>query len=799
KNMKKMLSVILSAFMLMQVMIFAVTADTAEYNVGLYAAAFAYGSQAGTKPGNAVDGDAATSWMSGNISADYKDYLTLDLGGVYPLSALFINLAEGSGQNFTVYGAADGALAERTAVTAKLTALEPGILTSVPLESNAGYRYLIFEQDAEETAFGFNEIEVYTTADTTDHITGGPAAEIAVNANRIWYVNYPGYAQGNGGKEKLPNLVDSDPSTSYSVSANGQTVPQGMIMLDLGEAKTVSHLVWQGSSRDTNGAGYDTISKLKIVASNDDKAYLEGGQWVEISEITNPATYATGDGKYDTGLLVFDLVAALGETPYRYIGIIKEEPTPGLGTIIRLGAGTLKVFERTGPPIPKINIAHNKAAFSYSSVAGTTPALALDGDPKSYWESQNVADILHDQFVIDLGQANLIDSIYVQLANENSADEFTIYGANSVPESGKIKLADVQNASANGSIVYEAGTASYRYIIFDKAPSDRPLGFAEVEVYAQALSAGSEMPVSLISEGKTVIGSTYSDLGTWDITAKDTAVMTDNNPQTFKGGSVGLATGARSVAIFVDLEMKVPISHVIWQGIARGDDNPVSSENESLTNFQIVGTNDAPSQGMKWTVLASKTGYPYVGERIATDLYNSADPEVYDTGLYIFPVDSSSYRYIGIVKTESATPDNIARYIVNTLQVYAKSSDVVDYVESTGENRIVSSEKGTVSDTEVSYTASMLNGAYSAAVIGLFGQYDDSGKLMATAYAGGRIPPVGSFGTLGLTSAVADGKSGTWDLAILDGLKVIDYISNLPKLTRKTMHADSNAGTVSYV
>ncbi len=795
--MKKFISVMLSVLMLAQMTAFTAMADSEEFNVGLHAAAFAYGSQTGTKPGDAVDGDARSCWISGNTNANYRDYLTLDLGGEYPISTLNINLAEGSAQNFIVYGAANAALGSRTAVTDKITDLTPGVLTPVTLTDSGSYRYLIFEQDAAEISFGFNEIEVYTTADTSEHITGGPAVEIAVNANKIWYVNYPGYAQGNGGTADLPKITDSDPQTAYAIST-GHNPAQAMIMLDLGEAKTISHLVWQGAASDNvvGSSGYDSISKFQIVASNDDEAYKEGGDWTVICDVTKPDTYVTEDGQYDTGLMVFDLVSALGETPYRYYGIIKEEATAG--TTMRLKANTLKVYERTGPPIPTINIAQGKAAFAYNSAAGTSPALALDGDPESYWESLNNASVIHDQFVIDLGASSLVDSIYVQLAHEGSAAEFDIYGSNNMKDVGRIKLAEVTDASADGSYVFEAGTASYRYIIFDKAPSAEPMGFAEIEIYAQALSAGEETSVSLISEGKTITGSSYSNLATWDIGADEAKPMTDNNPQTKFGRSAGLSTGERALAIFVDLGMEMPVSHVVFQGTDRDDDDPVSSGNEGLSYFKIVGTNNAPGADMKWTVIGTKTGYPYVGEKISSDIYSSSDPEVFDTGMWVFPADGTSYRYIGIVKTESGTSDKVARISVNTLQVYSKSSDVVEYVESTGKDMIVESEKADITADSVSYKLTMLNGSHSAPVTGLFEQKNNDGKQLDTAYAKGRIPPAGSFGSLELTASVENGEDGTWSLAMLEGRKVTEYISDLKKLTKATLSTGSGSGSASY-
>jgi len=798
--MKKLIAVMLSAATVFNMAASVFASETVTtFNVGKHAAAFAYGSVEGTKTSYAVDDDTETSWISANTNADYRDYLVLDLGASYSIDNLRLMPAEGTScNNFTVYGAAsaDGA---KTAITEKVTTLVEGEFTTVATIDSGSYRFITLEQDAEETDFGFAEIEINTqdAVNPDEHVTGGPAQPFTINTGTMWYVNYAGYANGNGGRGDLPNMTDADPATMYNLNCFNPQPPHAMIMADLGEAKQVSHLVYQGVATDSaNGSGeYDHINNFKIVASNDSDAYLADGEWEVVATVSQPTTYLAGDGKYDTGLMVFDVASIIGETPYRYYGLVK---TDKLGAVWRMSCATLQLYERVGPPIPTINVATDKAAMAYSSAPGTTPAYAVDGDTDTYWESLNHTEVLHDNLVIDLGAEYSIDSISVTLANENSAKDFSVYGSRDIKEYGKTKLCDVTDVSTGGSEIYSAGTGAYRYIIFDKAPSASPLAFAEIEVYAPAVLAGEACKVSLISEGKSVMGSTYQEMNSWDVNAEKGAPIVDNNPETRFSSSVVLTNG-RMIAYFVDLGDSFPVSHVVYQGTDRGDYNPVNNENDSMTGYKIVGTNTAPtSMGAyninNYTLLAEKTGYPYVGERIESNLFgNSA---VYDTGLTIMPVDGGSYRYIGIIKDHSEDGSTTARLGVNTLQVYAKAEDLIDYVTEQGAQQLISSESGNVTEDAVSYQIDMLNAGESYAVTGLFANAQDAAK---TAYADGKIPMAGAYGSLALSAAVTDGLTGSWDLVMLRGLKAIQYIQNVANPKKVTLSSSTPSGSISFV
>ncbi len=310
-----------------------------EYNVALHAPAFAYGATEGNDIANAVDGDASTAWVSANTNANYKDYLALDLGAQYSVTSFDVNMAEGSGQNFTVYGSNDSGLASKTQLTDKVSGLTAGTESTIEAISTDSFRYIIFEQDATETAFGFNDIKVKSTEQAPERTA--TTARVAHNVNKMWYVNYPGYAQGNGGTANLPNMTDADPATGYTIASGG--LDQAMLMIDLESAKKVSHLVYQGTAADNiNGSsGYDHIDNLIVIATNDDDAYLAGGEWTVLGEIKKPTTYVTGDEKYDTGLRVFDVASVVGDTAYRYYGVVKTEKYAGSH---RMVVGSLQVY-----------------------------------------------------------------------------------------------------------------------------------------------------------------------------------------------------------------------------------------------------------------------------------------------------------------------------------------------------------------------------------------------------------------------------------------------------------------------
>ncbi len=310
----------------------AYTRHYEEKNVALNAPAFAYGAQEGRAASYAVDGDASTAFMSANTNASYNDYLTIDLGAAYPISSLEINLAEGSGQNFTVYGAAGANTLEREAITAKVTDLTAGTATKIATTSSESYRYIIIEQDAAETALGFNDIKINTIADVDVSALNHKRLTEYVPDKLLWHCNWGSYTDASA-KNK-----DADPETVEGV-VNGQT---GMItaFFDMGEdyaSKDVSHMIWQGTAVDTivGSSGYDNIRKFKIFASNSD--VREGGTYETIIEIENPYAYKVTDDKYDTGLVVFDIASVLGDTPYRYYGIVKPEAAAGIANRLTLG------------------------------------------------------------------------------------------------------------------------------------------------------------------------------------------------------------------------------------------------------------------------------------------------------------------------------------------------------------------------------------------------------------------------------------------------------------------------------
>ena len=312
-----------------------------ETNVAQNASAISYGALEGHSASMAIDNDAATYYMSANTNGNYRDYLTLDLGASYPISSIDINLAEGSGQNFTVYGAQGSNTLTKTAITDKITGLTAGASSKILTSSDESYRFIIIEQDAAETALGFNDIKVNTIAD---------AQEAASTVGSLYRGKFRMTTQATGAGLAIneSNWFDSDPATTaaYYGYKNGDN--RVVASIDLGEnyaTQEVTHIAWQGTSADAikGSTGYDTVSNFLIVASNED--ICSSSNYTTIASIEYPSVYQTGASDYDTGLAVFNVPSALNGTKYRYYGIIK--PGPAVGTLTRLMVGTLGFYINT--------------------------------------------------------------------------------------------------------------------------------------------------------------------------------------------------------------------------------------------------------------------------------------------------------------------------------------------------------------------------------------------------------------------------------------------------------------------
>jgi len=633
----------------------AYTQYVPEYNVALHAPAFAYGATEGNDMANAVDGDASTAWVSANTNANYKDYLALDLGAQYAITSLNVTMAADSGQNFTVYGSNDAGFIAKTALTGNVSGLTAGTEATIETISSDSFRYIIFEQDAAETAFGFSDIKVNSNVQAPER--DGVVARVSHDVNKMWYVNYPGYAQGNGGKANLPNMTDADPETAYSIGSGG--LARAMLMIDLETAQTVSHIVYQGAAGDniSGSSSYDYIDNVLVVASNDEASF-NTGVWDVVATIEKPATYLAGDGKYDTGLMVFDVASVLGDTPYRYYGVVKKDAYAGSH---RLTAGTLQVYAQKAP---EYNVALHAPAFAYGATEGNDMANAVDGDASTAWVSANTNANYKDYLALDLGAQYAITSLNVTMAAD-SGQNFTVYGSNDAGFTTKTALTgNVSGLTAGTEATIETVSSdSFRYIIFEQDAAETAFGFSDIKVNSNVKAPErAETIEKLTHDVNKMWYVNYPGYAQGNGGKANLPNMTDADPATVY--SIG-AGGLERAMLMIDLETAQTVSHIAYQGVASDNING-SSGYDHINNVLVVASNDEASFNTGvWDVVATI-------EKPVT--YLTGDNKC-DTGLMVFDVASvlgdTPYRYYGVVKKDAYAGSH--RLVAGTLQVYGSA------------------------------------------------------------------------------------------------------------------------------
>jgi len=772
--MKKYFAVLLSLLLVLQMGTFCTVSAATEYNVATNAAAFAYGSAEIHDAAPAVDGNPSTSWISVNATA-LRDFLILDLGTAYTVSSIDVTIPENVAQNFTVYGANEAKFADKTALTAEISGLTAGSETKIDsILSTSAFRYIIFQQSAEEISFGFSEIKVNTTDVSAEaHEAVGP-----VNLVPIASCVFAGGPSGSSYPTDGAKLVDGDPTTEHHDSWSPT-----LFLYDLGanNAQKIAQVAYQ----ENQAVSYAT--DFQIVATNNvsPRDAFRNGDYVVLAESSGAPTFEGEGAARDSGLLIYEVAAAYRDTAYRFVGIYKASGY--------LGGSTLQVYKQAPPPLREV--AANRPAFSYSSKAGTAPALALDGDNATAWISAHNDATAHDNFVIDLGQAKPVEKIEVLLAENDSAKTFTVYASNDLSKS-RTKLVDVtasafSNASSLTTIYTGDGRNSYQYLVIDKAPSADALGFAEIKVSARAAKEKSA-PTSIMSVGKGIVTNLTGAA----------AGMTDQSAETRLYGVVDPGV---TLYAFVDLGESLPVSHVAYQNIV-GDpgSDTLTHRNKYSTDFKIVATNDdittIPLENAHFDELTDMiTGIPYMGPALGTNMTGFGNDR--DTGLWIFETkenkQANSYRFVGIMKTEEVTiVQNDFRLGASTLQVYTNASDVVAHLG--GKNRIVIGETGSVADDALLYKSTILNGSATGKLVGLFTQYDTEGNVINRKVANGSIPLAGAYNELEIPVSVTDGLSGAWSSVILDGRNAISYLSDLATSTKGAAYTGSATGTADF-
>jgi len=576
-------------------------------------------------------------------------------------------------------------------------------------------------------------------------------------------------------------------------------------MVKLGAQTDITHVVYQAISFDAaegdlNGVAGSKINRsvsgFQVVGTNDP----DFASFDVLATAGVPAA-ATQAGDANTDLWVFPVSGN-----YQYVGIL-QSMTYG-ATIMTLAANTLQVYanaadveepevqptaEPTAPPIlppeevTTIDVAQNKAAFSYNSKAGTNPSLAIDGKEGTYWESKGASGMA-DNFVIDLGAEYSVYAVDILPARADSAQNITVYGSNknaadaqAAENQTKVVLGstdDAELSTTEATKIELASPGHYRYIMLEQAANSPTLALAEIKVYAaesQVVSAAE--PVSIISKGKTAVAAPSGIANRF----ANIANVSDDDPSTGTSAQGNNTISPDGMNVLLDLGEAMPVSHLVYQAQTYNSE----AQGRSVMNFTVVGTNDANFAPENMTVLAT-AGAPAID-------FTTADR---NTDLWVFPIESdTNYRYIGVNQNY---PSGVKTLSVNTLQAYAKISDMEEYVATKGENNIVATEYSAIEGTQITYEATVLNGADAGSVVGFFNHYDDDGNLIESMQVDGGYLSAGSYNDLYLAASSDSAEDGMWDLTIVSGGTVLDYIGDVDKLERPEAYAGTKTATLDF-
>lgn len=337
------------------------------------APAFSYGSKNGSDASFAVDGDANTAWISANNGA-YRDYLILDLGAPYIVDGLRLTMADGSNQNFTVYGmntefnsTRNSAISQnvsatefkRIALTGKLSGISEGEEIT-DIKSFDKFRYLVFEQEAGAgTSFGFAEIEVFTLDEVVKESK-------PVSKAKGELVVFSRYTNGADTDTKLDGakvpVTDSDPSTTAvapELSAGWNEQVAQTVMIDLKKAQKVSYVAYQTASKEHPSEytyfvlfGANTLPSTGAFvvkdATNKKVASLQNVDVLARFDGVSDLTATLSASSDETGLLIFEVPKEYQNKAYQYIGLMKYD-TEGAQLIngnpqLKTSVGTLHAY-----------------------------------------------------------------------------------------------------------------------------------------------------------------------------------------------------------------------------------------------------------------------------------------------------------------------------------------------------------------------------------------------------------------------------------------------------------------------
>jgi len=579
-------------------------------------------------------------------------------------------------------------------------------------------------------------------------------------------------------------INDGDLTTVWANAAHCDA----LLAIDLGEAKTIDYI-----TAITAGTGSYANNNYKVFVTN---AYDTKFDDNDVLVYEGSAT-----GMQQGILEVFPATDEMDGQTYRYVCIMIPDPNgvENTSNFARWNVAELTAYtkednlanmgststptpapEATQTPTPTAtptatpdaafdsskvtNIATNKSGFAINSAAGTDPRLALDGNSATYWQSKGAYG-LRSELIIDLGAAYPIEALGFMPSVAGAADNIKVYGANNAMFTDKAQLATVTTLAAptqgedlTNFLTTGNRTTAYRYVIIErpKEATETPFGFAEIAVYtlnANAAEQAENGAVSLMTFGKKEYlaneGSRFNDQS--NVATSTRQHFVDDDPTTGTGFTQAAGNVLR---MMVDLGVAMPISHVAYQ-------NKNSASYGS--NFRIVATNNEDFMNATYATLAT----------VGVPTYDNDS----NTGLLIFPVtDTTAYRYVGIISTYG---DPVMRLSASTFQAYAKADDVTAYVEAQGSNYIVSKETTDVSETQLNYSAEVLNGTITnGKAIGLFDRYEN-GMVTEKAYAESPMALSGAYNPTELIATVENAETGTWEMAALNGQTIFSYHTRL--------------------
>ncbi len=803
---KRILSLILTVFIILSVYV-PVAANSESVNIALGKAAFAVNSASDTMPSMAVDGDVETAWISGSGDGYAREFI-LDLGKAQTVNSIRLVPAEdGSADNITIYGAEVNVYKGKSQIAAVETIGDGNVTVE---DSETAYRYLVFERAAEETetAFGFAEIEVYSSDEA---YTDAQNVALATTSDKSILISsladsmdYTRYLESRG--VIGANLLDGDKSTSTGTTAAKESPIR--MMVNLGTPTKLSHVAYQSAP-----PSQDYINYFKIVATDSytsAKNIYSEADYDVLAEVTVTPL----DGQSNSGLIVFDVPDEFKDNLYSWVGIIKPCASPEQ-KYTRLSVSTFQAYapkaadeggeggeggegEGGGEIIPDdgfdlsqySDVAAGKPSFALSSDEGTAPRQALDGNAETYWKAKNF-ESNSEQLIVDLGDTYTVKGIGILPAFSGSADNMTVYGVSDLLFKDKTAILNVGTIDSEELYVEEATSGEFRYIIFERsaAAEDTDFAIAEVAVYvpnAEAENDATSGSVSLMTLNKPIFMSNLAN--SHDNTSKynesKKAGFNDDNPTTSAGDATSETAPMR---IITDMGMDVKLSHVAVQ---------VKNSSADYGNaFKIVATDSYSSAKDNF----NEGHYDVIA---VVDTLNRDSAK--DSGLVVVEVPDAlkdnKYRYVGVIKPHATNltgaANNFNRLEISTLQAYANSSDICDLVAETGDSYIISDINASVSDTELRIKTQLLNGEDAHKLIGIFVRNTADGA--ETLYAESTVAHAGAPNSLEITAEVENGTSGTWEAALIKGREIIKYYENLRRQTERPAYEGDNEGAIEY-